>query len=162
MNDYQTYNSSFGTLIEPEPIAYSFNTPGWYVVFGLVICFVLFILLVQIRKYRKNKYRRVALSQVQILRAGNDQTKSILHINILLKKIAIMVFGRNRVASLHGTEWFDFLLSTTRKAEFVRQEHFENYSKALYNDDYLLEETEFNEWVSFASIWIKYHKRSDD
>ena len=152
-------NTSIGNLIEPEAIAYSFNTLGWYIVFGVLILTAILVFILQIRKYRKNKYRRTALLKIAEVLKLSKQNKRILELNKILKIVAIKVFGRETVASLFGKEWFDFLVSTCLTADKLPIKNIENYSVYIYNNDIVMSEKDFNEFVSFAKFWIKNHTK---
>lgn len=154
MNESATYNS-IGKLIEPEPIAYSFNTPGWYMVFSLLLLTALVIVFFQYRKYRKNAYRREAVKQIESLVQQN--TSVVYEINKHLKVMALGLFGRKKVASLFGLEWFTFLQSTMNVKVPDAKISFEEFSKALYDSSYKLNETKENELVEFAILWVKNH-----
>ncbi|MEN8117179.1 MAG: DUF4381 domain-containing protein [Bacteroidota bacterium] len=161
MNEIEKYNSSIGNLIEPESIGYSFNTPGWHLVFGLLILAALIFAVLRYRKYRRNAYRREAVKKIEEIIL--DKTKSaVFEINTLLKTLAIGLFGRKNVAALHGREWFDFLVSTTKKAETVQKENFNEYEKAIYNEGYQLNEQQMNMFTDFAVLWIKKHRVTND
>lgn len=146
-------NSSIGQLIEPEPIGYSFNTPGWYLVLGVLLLVTLVIALVQYRKYLKNAYRREALARVEEL-VQSDQDSMAYEINKLLKIVAIRVFGRERVAAMFGIQWFNFLNSASNSQLNV---DFEEFDKAIYNTGYSLGEKEKTKLVELATTWIKKH-----
>ena len=154
MNENATYNS-IGKLIEPEPIAYSFNTPGWYLVLGLLLVTVLFVAIFQYRKYYKNKYRRDALKQIRSF--ARQKNGLVYNINKLLKSMAIRLFGRRKVASLNGTEWFAFLQSTMKTKVIFKESSFDEFSKALYNSNHKLNENKKNELIEFAVLWVKNH-----
>jgi len=155
LNELSTYNS-IGQLIEPEPISYSFNTPGWYLVLGLLLLIALIVALVQYRKYRKNSYRREALKQIENIVKTKSET-TVFEINRLLKIIALKLFGREKVASLYGAKWFDFLISTMKQKEKLKVESLTEFSEALYNSEYKLNENKLNELVGFAITWVKNH-----
>ena len=72
--------------------------------------------------------------------------------------MAIQLFGREKVASLYGTEWFEFLITTITNSQSDSSENFSDFSKALYSSDYQLSEKELNEFVEFAILWIKKHR----
>lgn len=156
MNDTLTYNSSIGSLIEPEVIAYSFNTPGWYVVFGLVVLFALVIGIIRYRKYKNNAYRREAVKQIEtIIQQENNNT--IYEINILLKIIALRLFGRRKVASLIGEEWFQFLNASMNIRGNIQEKQFEKFTNALYNPVTKLDKHSIEEFAEFANLWVKNH-----
>lgn len=161
MNTIEKYNSSIGTLIEPESISYSFNTPGWYLIFGLILLTLFILAFIQFRKYKKNKYRRQAISEIENIKEIKNRTESILELNSLLKIIAIQIYGRTKVAALFGKQWFVFLASSINKMESIPKNSFEDFTKALYNKDFFLDDTQYNSLVTFAILWINNHKKAD-
>ena len=156
MNDTTTYQPELGQLIEPDPVKYSFNTPGWYIVLGVILTIVLIVVFIQYRKYRKNAYRREALIEVEnILLTKNNS--AVFEVNRLLKILAIRLFGREKVASLYGKEWYEFLISTLNERQSTPSFSFNNFSKAMYNPEQQLSEKQMDELMEFATHWIKNH-----
>lgn len=156
MNDTLTYNSSIGSLIEPEVIAYSFNTLGWYVIMGLVVLFVLIVGIIRYRKYKMNAYRREAVKQIEtIIQQENNNT--IYEINTLLKILALRLLGRRKVASLIGEEWFLFLNSSMNLQSDIQENQFEKFTNALYNPATKLDKHSIEEFAEFATLWVKNH-----
>ncbi len=161
MNEIEKYNSAIGNLIEPESISYSFNTPGWYLVFGLILLATIIVAFIQFREYKKNEYRRQAISEIENIKQIENRTESILQLNNLLKIIAIQIYGRTKVAALYGKQWFGFLASSINKTENIPTNSFDDFAKALYNKDFNLTETQFNSLVAFAILWVNNHKKAD-
>lgn len=157
MNETATYNPAISQLIEPEPISYSFNTPGWYMVFVLLILAGLIIAILQYRKYRKNAYRRSGIKEIENI-IQNKKEVAAFEINQLLKKMAIPLFGREKVAALYGADWFNFLILTTNKTTTLPTNHIQKFTLALYNSTYQLTETQMNELKEFAVLWVKNHR----
>lgn len=157
MNETSTYNSSIGNLIEPEPIGYSFNTPGWYIVFGVLLIIVLVLGFIQYRKYKKDAYRRNAIKQLEFIIQQNS-SNVIYEINALLKVTALQLFERRKVASLVGEEWFRFLNSTMISGNSMAEKEFEKFTMALYNPKEQLGNEAMNELKDFAILWIKNHR----
>ncbi|WP_346859174.1 DUF4381 domain-containing protein [uncultured Draconibacterium sp.] len=156
MNETTTYNS-IGQLIEPDPVKYSFNTPGWYLVLALLVLIVLLVVFIQYRKYRKNAYRREALKEIEDI-LQHKKTRAAFEINELLKRTAIQLYGRKKVAALYGDEWFRFLMSCIEKQLISPLPDFTIYTKALYNTSYVLTEPQANELAHFAVFWVKNHR----
>ena len=146
-----------GQLIEPDPIGYSFNTPGWTMVFALLILTGIVIAIFQYRKYKKNAYRREAVKQIEAL-FQEKKENLVFEINTVLKIMAIHLFGRKTVAALYGNEWFKFLQSKLKKQPILIEKKMDEYTQALYNKDYQLNEKTKNELVEFAILWIKNHR----
>ncbi|WP_121665528.1 DUF4381 domain-containing protein [Mesonia aquimarina] len=136
-------------LYEPEPVAFTFETIGWKVL-AVVLCIILvctsFIL---IKKYIKNAYRRRALKKL-------EEITSIVDALIILKKVAIQTFDRNKVGNLYGAQWLEFLDQTGKKVNFSSLK--KDIETAIYTND------EVDSNVRAAIIlnskkWIKTHAR---
>lgn len=158
MNELKTHNSSIGQLIEPERIGYSFNTPGWFLVFGLVLVCLLIYLFFRWRKYIKDAYRREATTSIEKIFLSPQQ-QGIFQTNETLKKICIKLYGRRQVASLYGEEWFEFLDSTT-KAKVTHDYDFELFTKAIYQQDDSINNKLILDFKEFALGWVKNHQRN--
>lgn len=156
MNETETYNSSIGQLIEPEPIAFSFNTLGWYIVLAVLLLIVLVIAFIRFRRYKKNAYRREAEAKIAILLQQKGGSV-IVEINTILKIMALQIFGRKRVASLYGSEWFGFLNSTINSENKFAEKEVEKFTNSLYNPNEKLDEKVVTEFTEFAVLWIKNH-----
>jgi len=156
MNETGVNTSALGQLIEPDPVPYSFNTPGWYAVLILLLIIFLLIAFFQYRKYRRNAYRREALQKLEQIE--NSGYSVVYAINLLLKTLAIQLFGRRTVADLHGPTWFLFLSSKLEKHPGLTDQSIDEYTLALYNDQFQLDEKRRKELVAFARLWILKHK----
>ena len=115
-------------LFEPQPIPFSFSTPAWFVLGGVLIIIVSYVIFLQLQKYRKNRYRRDALRILNSLNVSKsmDSTAVINKIRIILKQNAIHRYGRLTVASLYGKEWLEFLESKGKNTSFSQHQvlHF--------------------------------------
>ena len=123
---------------------------------GLVIMLTVVYALVQYSRYRKNAYRRDAVEQIESI-LQRKKKNEVYEINRLLKIIAIQVFGRRKVASLYGNEWFDFLRNSMPIANDLQEMDTEQLTKAIYNKKYEIEESECSAFVVFATLWLKKH-----
>jgi len=156
MNEIGVNTSTLGQLIEPDPVPYSFNTPGWHAVLILLLIIFVVITFIQYRKYRKNAYRREALQKLEQIE--NSGHSVVYAINLLLKTMAIQLFGRKTVANLHGPSWFFFLASKLKKHPGLTDQSIDEYTLALYNEQFELGEKKRKELVAFARLWILKHK----
>lgn len=112
-------NSSIGELMEPEAIAFSFAAPGWIIVLVLILLVLLAFAIWKLYQYKKNKYRRLAIKELSALNNGNKEISNvILNTVSLLKRVAITAYGRNEVASIHGSHFLQFLQSKTNATIF--------------------------------------------
>ncbi len=151
---------SLGQFIEPAPVSFRPDAPGWYVVAALVGLFILLIGLWFVFRYYKNRYRREAVKHVeheeQRLIGAKKYTELIYIINALMKKITMVQHGREQTASLQGSEWLTFLNEQCRKPVFEVND--EQLLARLYLADNLPEEGETVAFVNKAKQWIKQHR----
>lgn len=154
MIDTLTYGR-VSPIIEGDPISYSFNTPGWHLLLGILLATGMVMTLIQVLKYRRNAYRRLGIKQLQeILQSAPGN--AAFEINLILKKIAIGKFGRERVANLSGADWFSFLSSTSTKMAEPGKHDQVFFISALYGN-HILNSQELKLLAEFADQWIKTH-----
>lgn len=110
-----------GPLHEPNAVLFSFDTLGWKVVFMLLFCLLLWRAGVLLWRFNKNAYRRSALKKLVLLEAqfvAPQNREFVNATNILLKQMAIAVYGRAEVANLIGKDWVNFLDSKSTATNF--------------------------------------------
>lgn len=146
-----------GVLYEPEPVLFSFETPGWYILTAFLIAIILFVFIKWFKNYKKNAYRREALKNLGIIKNRYSEQQDNLCLNdvmILLKLVAIKTFGRQLVANLHGNDWLQFLESKGQQTPFM------NHKSAILNEIYgvgSLDNTETKQIIELSRNWIKTH-----
>lgn len=144
-------------IYEAEAIQFSFNSAGWYILGGLLLLFALWLIISSLKKYRKNAYRRQALKELRTIseNSGQEHSSSLLNnVLALLKMVAMKAFGRERVASLHGEEWLEYLESTGTNTAFME------YKGTILNTVYQgtsVSKDETESLMSLAKRWIKTH-----
>ena len=146
-----------GPLIEPDPISFSFDTPGWYFLGGIVFILSCLLLLRVIKNYRKNAYRRDAIEKLGQIE--NESQKGVNYITLnhiftLLKIVAFETYGRHEVAAMHGSEWLTFLESKAANVSFNKYE--EDIYRAVYKEE-KVPETVVIELISQSKKWIQTH-----
>jgi hypothetical protein len=102
--------SKLHDFYQPVPPAWTPHTVGWYVLFVIVGLLVLWMIIHTIRKWLANRYRREALRELAAL--PPDQFSA------LLKRAALAAWPREKVASLAGEKWLDFLSDSTGNDTF--------------------------------------------
>ncbi|MCX7546648.1 DUF4381 domain-containing protein [Xanthomarina sp. F1114] len=146
-----------GNIMEPDPIAFSFNTIGWKVVFVILGVLILYGIYRLYLKYKHNQYRRDAVAEIKTLKQ-DPKLPEMLFITkcvFILKRTALQSYQREKVASLEGDAWLEFL-----DAE-VRGSHFKTYKEDIANAVYkeTFNNTNFNKEAFFQMSlkWIKHH-----
>jgi hypothetical protein len=150
-------------LIEPSPIGFSFGAPGWYVLGVLFLMVVASVVTVAVIRYRRNKYRRMALRQMsawapEYMRKGN-YAEWVYRTNNLVKRVAMQVYSREEVASCRASEWIGFLNDTCRRAGFS-EEDVQLLSQFLFQPPHMITAEKASTFSGKASYWIKKHKHT--
>lgn len=150
MNDDPASLSNLHDIVVPGAVPWWPPAPGWYVAMGIAVLGVLILAVQWIRRYRHNAYRRSALGELASL--PNDPA-GLPPIATLLKRTALAVYPRERVAQLSGAAWIDWLADTGGLTVP------ESVASALMRDVYVDRESANVAAVSeFASQWIRCHK----
>ena len=89
---------------QPEPPHWLPQTLGWYVVLAALVLLAVWIGWRQYRRWRKNRYRRDALRELERIDIGE--------LPELLKRVALAAWPRSSVASLAADSWLRFLESS--------------------------------------------------
>jgi hypothetical protein len=132
---------------QPPPPSWMPQTIGWYVVFGIVILLLVWMGWRAWAHWRHNRYRREALREL----AQADSSA----IPALLKRTALAVWPREKVASLSGDAWLQFLEAHGRKNSFSS-----GPGHVLLDLDYRgagLTSQEERALRELASEWIRRH-----
>lgn len=106
----------------PSPIGWWPLAPGWYVLIILVLFLAIIV------AYYIYKRHRNAQAKNQALLLLNNYQKQYEHepngaqasacISELLRRVALVYYPREQVASLHGEEWLKFLNKTGKGIDF--------------------------------------------
>ncbi len=155
--DSVVVSAQLQALYEPEPVKFSFQTPGWYILAGVLLIIVLFLLVRWTINYKKNAYRREALKNLEAIQARFRQNNDISCVNdtlVLLKLVAIQTFGRQTVAELYGDKWIQFLEDSGKDTPF--RKHASALFSVAYNKKNS-EEAEVNSIFDLTKKWIKTH-----
>lgn len=149
--------SELEPLYEPGAVQFSFQTPGWYILFGLTGIILLFIILKWIQNYNKNKYRREALKNLEAIERRYHTKNEGSYLNevfVLLKIVAIQKFGRETVASSFGESWLKFLEEKGKNTPF--QKHAAVVSAVLYESGDV-GSADAKQIFELTRKWIKTH-----
>lgn len=105
-------------LATPPPVPWWPPAPGWYLLMGLAAVALAFLVFRALRRYRRNRYRRDALRELETLRAAGANA-SPAALPALLKRTALSAWPRDAVAALSGREWHAFLDRTAGGSRFA-------------------------------------------
>ena len=144
-----------GNILEPDPLVFTFETIGWKILAVLLFMGATLILFRRLKLYRKNKYRREAIEKLKLVKEENvTSQQKINHLNVILKQVAIIAFGREQVAALYGDEWFSFLDSKHKNSDFSK--YANSFKNALYNGEGVDQQT-LEAISGITKKWINQH-----
>lgn len=154
----QTNSIELKPIMEPTPVAFTFDTVGWKILFMLIVVMAIFIAYNLYKKYKKSQYRRDAISTILKINLNNEIELSnfIKQIMFQLKQTALETFGRSKVASLEGDNWLQFLKETGKNTDFTSYK--EEIFSSIYKDKTVLKDR-FNkkEFTELSIKWINSH-----
>ncbi|MEM9303718.1 MAG: DUF4381 domain-containing protein [Pseudomonadota bacterium] len=91
-------------IVEPDPVSMLPATDGWWVLAGWLAAVGIILAVQARRRWVANAYRREALAELDALAAPTGH-----ELGLLLRRTALAAFPREKVASLHGDAWAEFL-----------------------------------------------------
>ena len=141
---------------EPAPIGWWPLAPGWWILAGVLIAlgFAAVWLYFYWRRQRQKKLYRT--EGIRLLKALDlQQPRAVEAINLLLKRVAVVTFGRAQCGPLTGERWIEFLRATadTSMPESSRRAILESLYSA--NDP---AEQDLEILRNYAIDWIRNHQ----
>nr|WP_010130584.1 DUF4381 domain-containing protein [Microbulbifer agarilyticus] len=144
---------------EPAPIGWWPLAPGWWMLAGALIAllFGAFWLFSYLRRQRQQKQYRVEGEHLLKVLDLN-QPRAVESINVLLKRVAVVTFGRALSGPLTGEHWIAFLESTATAPmpESARRALLESLYSAREPSNDALEDLR-----GYAIQWVRKHQRAD-
>lgn len=104
----------------PEPVGFWPLAPGWWLlIFTALTCGLL--LIPRWRRSRTRSVIKLALRELATLetRAGLSPQETCLHLSILLRRVCLSLYPRERVAGLAGDDWLIFLDQAFSEPRFM-------------------------------------------
>jgi len=163
-------NSSLEKLREiilPDPVSWMPQTIGWYAIFGLSLLVAGWWVYGRLRRFRKNRYRRLALEELAViereLQRPEKRVKALAEIPVLLKRTALWAFPRNEVAGLSGERWLVFLDKTIGGKNFTEGEGrlLPELAYAPVRRIAQLPDEQIGKLLQLIRRWIKRHMTSE-
>lgn len=116
--------------------------PGVWVALIVTIAIVLFMFIRLRAARQQNAYRRAGLDLL-------NNARTVYDVSVILKRVALVAFPREQVASLYGNEWAVFLNNRCKGCRFTE---FAEYDVSREADQQLLK---------MANSWIRRHRAAE-
>jgi hypothetical protein len=134
--------SDLRDIVVPDPPPVWPPASGVWVVLGLVMAVVLVVCWRLHVAWKRNAYRRAGLVLLGEVGTAHD-------VSVVLKRVALAVFPRQQVASLHGDDWVAFLNETCSRGHFSGMGVVNSSAQAS------------PQLVERAGIWIRHHRAAE-
>ncbi len=110
-------------IIMPSPVPWWPPAPGWYAIFAGSAVVAAWFCWRQFRSWRVNAYRRAALDELARIKGlvdSGDREPAMRKLPELIKRTAMSVWPREKVAALTGSGWLQFLDQAANTDEFTK------------------------------------------
>jgi hypothetical protein len=131
--------SDLRDIVVPDPPPVWPPASGVWVVLGVVMVVVLVVSWRLHAAWKRKAYRRAGLALLGEVGTAHD-------VSVVLKRVALAVFPRRQVASLHGDDWVTFLNGTCSRSHFSEIGLTNSSAQAS------------PQLVELAGIWIRHHR----
>lgn len=145
----------------PEAASWWPLAPGWIVLIALLMIAIGFFGTRWVLAYRKNRYRRAALTELEQLASElNDEAHAAATLqatNALLKRVALRAYPREDVAALNGAAWARFLIEQG-KLEGRSADTAQGLAESAYQDPSQASLQKVSaDVIELARLWIRRH-----
>ena len=101
-------------IVQPEAVSFTPVTVGWKILLLIVAVALAAAAWAAFRRWRRNRYRREALAELETLSAaavgsGPGKVEALRALPVLLRRVVLSADERTAVASLSGGPWLDYL-----------------------------------------------------
>jgi len=120
MNPAATATLDLRDIHAAAPPAFWPPAPGWWVVALLLIAILVLSTLWLLRRYRLYRLKVHIMDEIESLSTCNTENTEefTAHLSMLLRRIALRRYSRERVAPLTGSDWLRFLDETGGNGDF--------------------------------------------
>ncbi|MFT5697941.1 MAG: hypothetical protein ACI8ZB_000795 [Desulforhopalus sp.] len=124
-------------IVLPAPIEFWPLGQGAYLLLIAILISVGLLAYLYVGHQRANRYRRIGLKLLAT-------AQSVYDVSVVLKRVALAAFPRERVASLYGASWVEFLNQTCADC---------NLESLDLNGENMAEK----DLITAAGFWIRNH-----
>lgn len=105
-------------VLPPSP-AWWPPAPAWFVIAVVLFMVLLFSGVKVASWWWHSRYRRAALAELKQIEAAADGPQALPQLAALVKRTALAVYPRERIAGLTGEAWLQYLDASARTTNFT-------------------------------------------
>lgn len=149
-------------IAEPARVAWWPPAPFWWFAIILIVVWCVYLIVRVAYRWSRRAYRRKALRELREIekqhRSGDNAAGDLVKVSALLKRVALVAFPRDRVASLWGDEWLSFLSETCDQVDFSKDPLRTLAWSSIERSAPVSNENEWQQVISAARTWIDHHQ----
>ncbi|AZO76446.1 MULTISPECIES: DUF4381 domain-containing protein [unclassified Bosea (in: a-proteobacteria)] len=147
-------------LTLPPEISFWPPAPGIWILGAACTALIAVAIWHAMQRYRARAYRRAAIAELNALAGAIERGDpvGVARISSVLKRVAIVDYGREQVAPLSGEAWADFVASKASVDFDARP--IRRILSGVYVAEPAPGPSELRELISQASIWIRSDRKS--
>ncbi len=141
----------------PEPIDSFPYAPGWWILLGILLLVAGYFVYQKIKYERAIRLLKPARKEISTLRAISDSalnSHSVSQLLALLKRVCLIYFPRNQVASISGAQWLQFL-NKQSEANFFSEAEIDLVGNAPYQRSPSIDTQVWSELLSSSEACIE-------
>ncbi|HBE68341.1 MAG TPA: hypothetical protein DDW52_09360 [Planctomycetaceae bacterium] len=134
-----------------QPISWWPPAPAWFLVLSIAALLAGIWMIQVFVRYRQNRFRRIAMSELSAMKVGD-----VRRLSELLKRVALVSYPNEEVASLSGKAWVDFLRQEAPQVQFGQS--ISPMETATTDPHPTIDSGTWSELIDDARVWILQHK----
>lgn len=146
-------------LALPPAVSFWPPAPGIWILAAACSAMLAIVLWRAVERYRAMAYRRAAIAELEVIAAGmtRGEPATVEGISAVMKRVAMAEHGRERVASLSGEAWADFVVGEARSGSDPRT--IRTLLSETYGARGPRSKAELSQLIEDASIWVRTHRK---
>lgn len=149
-------------LALPPVVSFWPPAPGIWILGAACAAMLAIILWRAVQRYRAAAYRRAAIAELEALGGEIDRggPANVARISAVLKRVAMVEYGRELVAPLSGEAWADFVASKAKGGFDTGP--IRKPLHGVYAAERAPRPSELRELIGQARIWISSGRKSPE
>ncbi len=146
-------------IIVPQSIGYFPPASGWIALVLLLLSYGFYWYIKKQKLYQSNLYRRQALQEWETIQNKETPLKQSQALLLLIKRVALQHFGREKVAHLNGDAWWNFLERHSKVK--IDNELRQLIHEILYSPTASITQEQKEAITILTKVWITTHQKEE-